>query len=231
MLQTVSGSLLTLIGENFTMGNVTQLSRLSFPALSQVGAINFTGTSSLQLLDFGDPGIQRVSSVLVTNTQLRSLAGLDFIDVDTVNINNNPYLSDINLHTNTINVGIDIGANDVTGSGTNVTMPNLTSAATIIFRNITSLSLPYLKSTNNFTLAGNEIVNLVCPQLSQIGQSGGGGFSVIDNPLLKSIQMLDLTQSDGLLSVTNNTILQTLSGFQNLSDIDGDAVFNGNFSR
>ena len=231
LLQKITGSQLALVGGNLTLGNVTALSNLSFPALSQVGAINLTGVSSLEFFNFGDPGIQKVSSVLVTNTELNSLAGLDFVNADTVNINNNPFLSDISLHTNIVNVEINIGANDVTGDGQTLSMPNLTSVSSMILYNVSQLSVPSLQSMDNFTIYGGGMEDLKCPQLSQIGKSGGGGFIIDDCSVLKSVQMPNLTQIGGLLSLTNNTNLTKLDGFPNLEDVGGNAVFSGNISR
>ncbi|KAL9121748.1 MAG: hypothetical protein Q9187_001688 [Circinaria calcarea] len=225
---TFRASQLTTTGD-LSLGALSQLSQLSLTALGQVAALNFSGLSSLQSLDFTS-GITRAASVLITNTQLNSLRGIDGLrQVQSFDVNNNPFLDEIALSVASIRGSLNIGANDVQGEGLSVSFPNLITAGEITIRNTSSIEIPALSNvTQNLGFYGNNIESLSAPNLTS-----AGGIVFVGNADLTSISMPLLTTingRNGTYQIANNTLLRSIDGFENLSNVNGDLDFSGNFT-
>ena len=228
-VQTVQAGQLTSTGD-LLLGNLTQLSSLSLTALQTCGNLNFTGLSSLQSLNFGQTGITAAKSVLITNTQLNTLTGISNLkQVNQVDINNNPFLSQIELGITSLKNTLNIGANDVSGDGLTVSFPNLQTAGGMTFRNATNINLPSLANVSqNLGFYGNDIQMLATPNLTF-----AGGIVVVDNAELTNISMPLLTTingTNGTYQIANNTQLKSINGFGSLSNVKGSLDFSGNFS-
>lgn len=225
---TIQASQLTTTGD-LSLGALSQLSRLSLTALDQVGALNFSGLSSLQALDFTS-GITRAASVLITNTQLNSLRGINGLrEVRSFDVNNNPFLGEIALSVSSIRDFLNIGANRVQGDGLSVRFPNLLTAGEMTVRNTSSIEIPSLSNvTQNLGFYGNDIESLSAPNLT-----AAGGIVIVDNAELTSISMPLLTTingRNGTYQIANNTELRSIDGFGALSNVNGDLDFSGNFT-
>ncbi|MCJ1355110.1 MAG: hypothetical protein MMC33_005101 [Icmadophila ericetorum] len=228
-VQTFSANDLTTTGD-LQLGNLTQLSSLSMTSLASVGNLNFTGLSILQTLTFGDPGVTKAISVLVTNTELNSLTGLDGLtQVDSISVDNNPYLSTISMDFTTIMGSLDIGANDVAGNGLSVSFQSLQSAGSATFRNATTVSIPALINvTQNLGFYGNDFQSLSCPNLTQ-----AGGVIFVSNDMLSSISMpllKTINSNNGTFQIANNTLLTSITGFGDLKNVNGNVDLTGNFT-
>ena len=229
-VQTIQASQLTSTGD-LQLGNLTQLSGLALSVLNEVGNLNFTGLSSLQSLNFGQTGITKAISILITNTQLSTLTGISNLEqVDSVNINNNPFLATIELLITSLKKTLDIGANDVSGNGLSVSFPKLeTCDGEMTIRNATTINLPSLANVSqNLGFYGNDITMLATPNLTF-----AGGIVVVDNVKLTNISMPLLTTingTNGTYQIANNTELKTIDGFGDLSNVKGSLDFSGNFS-
>lgn len=228
-VQTFQANQLTQTGD-LQLGNLTQLSKLSMTALSSVANLNFTGLSTLQTLTFGTPGVTKARNVLVTNTELNSLTGLDGLaEVESISINNNQYLSSIIMDFTTIMGALDIGANDIAGAGLTVSFQSLQSAGQAIFRNATVVSIPALQNvTQNLGFYGNEFKSLACPNLTQAGGVvfvSNNNLANISMPLLKTIN-----SNNGTFQIANNTLLTAITGFDSLQNVQGNVDLTGNFS-
>ena len=127
------GSLRSLSG--LQLGNLTVLSQLSMPQIQSISQMNLTGIPALQTFSFGNDGITQTSSILITNTGLTSLQGLDQLDtVDSFNVNNNQGLQNITLGVTSIKNAINIAANDGFQSGLVTAFPQLQTAMNMTFR-------------------------------------------------------------------------------------------------
>ena len=236
-VNTIQAGDLQSIG-TFNLGNLTALSTMSFPALGSVGDMNFTGLGALGSLGFGNPGILTAGNILITNTVLTSLKGLTGLtSVTGVAISNNPYLSSIELDVTSIGGtggdatgAIDIGANDVSSGGQTIKFPNLATAVQITIRNASNVELPVLANvTQNLGFYGNLVQSIVLPNLTF-----AGGIVVVDNTMLKNISMPILTTingTNGTYQIANNTLLNAIDGFEDLTTVTGGLDFTGNFTR
>ncbi|MCJ1419575.1 hypothetical protein MMC32_005930 [Xylographa parallela] len=226
---TFDAGTLQTVGD-FMLGNLTALSALSMGALSSTGDLNFTGLGSLASLDFGTPGLSKANNVLITNTILNSLTGINKLtQVAGFSISNNPYLPTIELDVVEISGAVDIGANDVSNGGQSISFPMLQTAGQLTFRNSSSVMLPSLANVSeNLGFYDNLFSSLATPNLTF-----AGGIVFVDNTQLTNISMPMLTTingTNGTYQIANNTLLKSIDGFENLSNVKGGLDFTGNFT-
>lgn len=207
---------------------LTVLSELSFPQLTQVTTMNFTALPALQQMSFGGTGITKADSVLITNTGLSSLQGINNLQsVSTFNVNNNQALQNISLQVTSIQHSLDIEANDGFVSGLTTTFPMLETAQNMTFRNCSSVSLPSLANvTQDLGFYGNTMTSFAAPNLTTVG-----GLIFVDNTDLTNISIPGLSSVNGSYQIANNTMLKQINGFQKLAVIKGALDFNGNFTE
>ncbi|KAL6714959.1 3-prime end of ExtraCellular Mutant protein [Lecanora helva] len=226
-LASLSFSELKSIG-GFELGQLTVLSELSFPQLTQVGAMNFTALPALQSLSFGGTGVTQADSILITNTGLSSLQGINNLkSVTSFNINNNQALQNISLMVTSIKGSLDIEANDGFVSGLMTTFPMLETAKNMTFRNCSSVSLPSLANVSeDLGFYGNTMKTFMAPNLTTVG-----GLVFVDNTELTNISIPDLTSVNQSYQIANNTMLKMINGFPKLRTVKGALDFEGNFTE
>lgn len=243
------GSLSKITG-NLTATNVSNLNTLDFGGLQSVGGLDLTSLTSLstlnagslnsvdamtlealpqlQRLSFGSKGITQASSILITNTGLTSLQGIDQLDqIDSFNVNNNGGLTNISLQITSIKGSLDVEANDGTVSGLTVSFPMLETAQNMTFRNCSTILLPALNNvTQDLGFYGNSIESFSAPNLTTTS-----GLIFVDNTELTNISIPNLVSVNGSYQIANNTELKIVDGFPKLSVVTGALDFNGNYSE
>lgn len=209
------------------LDGLTVLSTLSMPQLTTVTGLNFTALAALQQLSFGGTGITQADSILITNTGLSSLMGLNNLQkVTTFNINNNPSLQNISLQVTSISGALNIEANDGFVSGLQTSFPLLETAKNMTFRNCSSVLLPSLANVSqDLGFYGNTMESFAAPNLTTTG-----GLIFVDNVDLTNISLPSLTSVNASYQIANNTLLKQINGFQKLSVVGGALDFNGNFT-
>jgi hypothetical protein len=204
------------------LDTLTICNSLSFPQLTKVHSIQWSHLTALQQLGFTS-GIQEASELLITDTQLTNLDGIDLETVDIVNINNNNYLHSwtANLANVTNYMIMDSNAQDLV-----LSFPGLIWAGNMTLRNISSISVPKLKAVNGtFGFYGDYLTNISCPNLTTAGV-----LAIVNNPSLANISMPQLqTISDGALLIANNSNLMGIDGFPALNTV-GAIDVTGNFT-
>ena len=220
------GSLQSVVG--FELGGLERLITLRFPQMTTVDALNFTALAQLQALDFGNSGITKARSVLITNTGLTSLKGIDNLkEVDLFNVNNNRFLTNISLQVTSIKTSLNVEANDEFLSGLTTSFPLLETAQNMTFRNCSQILLPSLKNvTDELGFYGNTFTNFSANKLTS-----AGGIIFVDNTELINITMPNLEKIDAAYQIANNTKLSIISGFPKLSLVRGTLAFTGNFTE
>ncbi|KAL8953790.1 MAG: hypothetical protein Q9222_000355 [Ikaeria aurantiellina] len=211
----------------FELGGLTVLSELSMPALTQVNQLNFTALPALQTLNFGSTGITRAESVLITNTGLSTLMGINNLQqIDIFNVNNNQALQNISLQVTSITQSLNIEANDGYQTGLTTSFPMLETALNMTFRNCSSISLPALANvTEDLGFYGNTFETFAAPNLTS-----AGGLIFVDNTALTNISLPQLTSINATYQIANNTMLTQINGFTKLSIVKGALDFSGNFT-
>jgi hypothetical protein len=191
--------------------------------LTSVKSIQWAHLTALQELTFTQ-GISTADDILITDTQLNSLNGINLQTVQSMDINNNLYLQVISTQLANITQSLTIDAN---GQNLKVEFPNLVFAYNMTLRNISSISIPSLASVNT-TLGfyGDYMTSVMAPNLTSVG----GDLAFIANAELTNISMPALTTVGGGVTIANNSALMTIDGFPSLKTT-GAINMSGNFSR
>jgi hypothetical protein len=215
-LQTISGS--------FTMTNLTTLGSLTMPELNKVGTIAWTTLPALQELTFAAE-VTEADNVLITDTQLSSLEGINLETATMFNINNNRYLQKIELQLGNVSQALAIEFN---AANVAVSLPNLVWANNITLRDCGSVTMPSLAAVNgSLGVYNNTLSSFGAANLTKVG----GSLSFVDNSELTNITLPLLTTVSGTFQIANNTEIKTINGFPKLSVVAGAVDFNGNFTK
>jgi len=227
-LTTLSSSSIGSIGGIFNLNNLTVLSTLSFSDLQTVGSISWTALPALPQLTF--PSIvKKATNVLITNTFLSTLDGINLATVATLNINNNNRLKTFSTQLANITQLLNIDSN---GQQLDISFPNLEWAANMTFRNVSSVSLPSLTVVNgSLGFYENYFSSVLTPNLTSVGSvsTGIGSLAIVANPMLANLSMPLLKTIGGGNLIANNSGLDSVS-FPVLTTVGGAIDFSGNFS-
>jgi hypothetical protein len=224
-LTELSADQLGTIGGRFNLQNLTILSTLAFSSLNKVNEIYWVGLPALQALNFPQ-GVSKAQNVLISNTQLNSLAGIELDTIGNIDIDNNPYLSTVNVNSiTTITGSLTVSANY---KNLAITFDNLQSANNMTFRNVSSVTMPSLSQMNgSLGFYSDTFQSFAAPNLT----ATGGALAFVDCPNLSNISMPRLTEVGGGFLIANNTNLKSINGFPKLQTIVGALDFAGTFDK
>lgn len=228
-LTSLSSSSITSIGGIFHLDELTVLSTLSFTDLTEVGSIEFSGLPVLQELTFPS-FIKKATNVLITNTFLSTLEGINLDTAASMDINNNNRLTTFSTQVANITGRLNIEAN---GKNLAVEFPNLSTGGNITFRNISSVSIPSLTTVNgSLGFYGCNLDTINAPNLTTLGSKSvqnTGSLAFVANGALTNLTMPLLSYVGGAFQIANNTKLMDID-FPSLDTIGGAIDFAGNFS-
>ncbi|KAF6839423.1 gpi-anchored cell wall organization protein [Colletotrichum plurivorum] len=220
-----SSSLATIEG-TFKMQGVTLLSDLRFSQLATVGSINWVTLPALGSIEFGTAGVTKVNSILISDTFLRSLDGLNVASVDDIHINNNRQLVSYSNQLANVTKTIEINSN---GPDLSITLPNLIWANEIIIADAAEVKMPSLATVNSsIKFDKNTFTSFTAPNLTQCTD---GDVSFINNVELTNLSLPLLKKTGGGLTIQNNTLLQKIDGLPKLEQVGGAVLLRGNFSE
>jgi len=211
------------IGGKFTLNNLQLLTSLSFPQLTDVGDIAFTGLPNLSLLGFSK-NIQQVKTLNIQNTFLSSLNGINLQNVNSIYVANNRMLQSLKFQVTKIAQAIILLSN---GDQFDVAFPNLETAQNITIRTVKSVSIPSLKNvTGNLGFYENAFTSLSAVNLTSVGST----FAITGNLNLNNISFPILKTIGGGFQVQNNTVLTSVD-FPVVESIGGAFDFYGAFDK
>jgi hypothetical protein len=224
-LTELSADQLGTIGGKFNLQNLTILSTLAFSSLNSVNEIYWQGLPALQGLNFPQ-GVTEAQNILISNTQLNSLDGIELDSIGNFDIDNNPYLSTVNVNSiTTINGSLTVSANY---KNLAITFDNLQAANNLTFRNVSSVVMPSLYQVNgSLGFYSDTFQSFSAPNLT----STGGALVFNDCPQLSNISMPKLTEVGGGFLIANNSNLKSIDGFPKLQTIVGALDFAGSFDK
>lgn len=224
-LTSLSADRLAIIGGRFNLEELQILSTLAFDSLSEVLTIRWIALPALQSLAF-NLGVSRVTNILVSNTGLTSLDGLDLETVGIMQIDNNRYLSTVDVNNmRNVTESISFAANSRTLA---IRLPNLESAANMTFRNVSDVQVPSLTSVEgSIGFYSNTFESIALPNLTETG----GALVFQDGIGLSNISVPQITQVGAALNINNNPDLQIIDGFPELRVVVGALDFSGVFDQ
>lgn len=228
VINTLSSTSLTSVGGTFTLDGLTALSTLKFDVLTSVKNIKWSSLPFLQGFLFAS-SITKASTVLITNTFITSLEGIDLMTVGSIDISNNKGLSDIETQIANISVSLNIAGNS---QDLVVSLPNLSWANNMTFRNVASLLTPSLKTVNgSFFLVDNTFQNYTSTNLTTVGNlaTSQGSLAFVGNSQLTNVSFANVNSIGGAFQVANNTLVKDIS-MPKLAQVGGAIDLSGNIT-
>lgn len=223
-LQTLNAPSLTNISDGLTLNILESLTSLSMPLLEDVGEISFVTLNALNRLSFSK-GISKAKSLVVSDTTLTSLQGINLKTVDTLNINNNRFLNNLNFDLQYVSEILDFSS---TANKVAISFPVLQWANNITIRDATSVSLPNVSTINStLSFTNNSVETISLPKLKEVG----GSLALVSNSQLTKVSFPKLHEIGGAFQVANNTNLISIMGFPNLTSVGGAIDFIGDFEE
>ena len=227
-LTSFSSNSIGQIKGTFSLTDLQLLSTIQMTDLIAVKAILFQGLPTLSTLTFPST-ISKASSLIISNTFLNNLNGINLATVATRQIDNNVHLVDISTQIGNITDSGEIFAN---GQGLSVSFPNLIWAANLTFRDVANVSIPSLSVVNgSLGFYESSLDTIGAPNLTAVGNtgSGQGSLAFVDDVSLTNISFPLLAKVGGALQIANNTLLGSIS-FPSLTTVVGAIDFSGNFT-
>ncbi|KAF3940229.1 hypothetical protein ABW19_dt0205981 [Dactylella cylindrospora] len=226
-IRLISAPDLTTIGGKFQLTSLIGLFSLSFPSLRSVGEIDWLTLPALNNLDFST-SVALADAITISDTNLKSLDGINPATVQRLNINNNKYMREINIQLANVTENLVIEFNS---PSIGVSLPNLVWTNNATFRSCGSLQLPSLAVVNgSLGFFENTVETLSLPSVTGIGTGTDGGDLVfLNNNNLSSISMPLLETIFGSLDFSNNSNVRAITGFPELSVVHGSIEITGEF--
>jgi hypothetical protein len=198
------------------------LNTINFLQIAEVGELDFSGLPNLNALNFPQ-NIRSARSLNIQNTFLSTLNGINLQEVETIYIANNRLLQDISFQVSNLTGTINVESN---GDQLRLAFPNLLTASNITFRDIPSISIPSLASTDgSLGFYESSFEELSAPNLTSVG----GTLAINTNPRLANISFPALEEVTGGVQVQNNTVLEEVT-FPALTTVTGATDMYGNFT-
>jgi len=223
-LTSITCPMLRQIEGNFVLQGLTVLDTLSMPELTKVGSISWTTLPALSQLTF-TKGVTEASSVLIADTDLKSLSGISLVTVKTFNINNNNHLTSVDVALANVSEALSVEFN---GDSLNCSFPQLVWATNITIREAGDVFFPKLAAVNSsIAFIQNSFVSVSFPELEKVGQS----FAFNGNTKLTNVTANNLVSIGGTFQFANNTQFQNLNGFRSLKTVGGSVDLSGTFKK
>ncbi|KAI0426589.1 GPI-anchored cell wall organization protein ecm33 [Xylaria sp. FL1042] len=226
LIQTLRSDSLQTIGGTWQLNNDTSLTSLNFGAMESVGEINWVTLNALPEPTLGNPGITKAKSVLVADTFVSNLDGINVQDLTDMNINNNRRLSKFSTSIKTLSNALYVNANALNMT---MEMPNLEWIANMTIANVSTFSIPSLKAVNgSMRFDSNYFDQFLAPNLTMIQD---GDLSFVSNPELTNITIPKLEKVGGGVTIANNTALEKVDGLGSLATVGGAIKMRGSFNE
>lgn len=212
----------TTITGSLKLHGLTILSQLSFGSLTSVGAINW-----VTLPNLGETGLTQVTecnSILISDTIISSLEGINPTNVEVFNVNNNKEMTSITSSIETISNALTIAFN---GDDTTVEFSDLIWANNITFYSVSSIDIPEIVAVNKSAgFFESSVSSLEFPLITSIG----GDLTIENNEDLSFIDFSNVTAIGGGLVIVNNTELLSIS-LDEIKSVTGAVVLKGDFDN
>lgn len=223
-LQAFTADSLIAVSDTLSLTDLTVLSTLTIPSLAKVGTLQLQALPALEQLSFTS-GLSDAQTIFISDTELSSLKGLNIISVDTLDVNNNKNLQQVNIPLQYASTSLAVTYN---AEAVSVTFDDLIWANNITFRDVGSISLDNLTAVNqSLAFFNNTLESIVLDKLETIG----GALSISDNDDLNEIEIPELTSIGGAFIVTGDGNLDSVSGLDSLKTVGGAITFSGKFTN
>ncbi|OWB56335.1 hypothetical protein B5S28_g2235 [[Candida] boidinii] len=209
---------------NFKLDTLTSLGSISLPLLQQVSVIDWNVLPVLSSVRF-DKGVNKVNSILISDTSLTGFSGFDVNKLEILKINNNRYLERIESNVKEITGELIVSAN---ARYLELSLAELQSVKHLTIRDVDKLNisnLQIIEKTGEFI--NNRFEKLSLDKLKLTGNT----LSLMDNDELKEIETPRLEEVGGGLMIIDNKNLENINFLNEIKSIGGAIEFDGLFKN
>lgn len=215
---------LQLVSGQLALSGNTILSTLNLAQLTTVGTLHFNALPALEKTGLA-AGITSADEVIISDTGLTSLDGINVFKLQTFDVNNNKDIETIDSGLQSVTELLSIAYNS---EKVDVALDELTSANTVSFQSINSLSVANLtKIGDSLSFDSNSLDKIEFKQLSSIGKS----LTIQKNDNLEEIDFPKLKSIGGALVIQLNDELKSFDGLPKLETIGGSVNLKGKFDN
>lgn len=215
---------LQLVSGELSVSDATILGSINLAQLTTVGSLTYNALPALESTGLTS-GITSAQSIVISNTGLSSLTGIDVFSLTTFDVNNN---ADINTIESGLQSVTDLLSINYNAEKVEVSLDQLSSAKNVIFQRIASLSAKNLTAINgSLSLENSAFTDFELPGLKSIGNS----LAIEKNDDLDEFNFPQLKTIGGALNIQENDQLKSFSGFPKLTTIGGSVNINGDFDN
>ncbi|KAK6200246.1 3-prime end of extracellular mutant protein [Scheffersomyces amazonensis] len=215
-LQIVSGTLELIANTILATVNFAQLTTVDTLHYNALPALEETGLTT---------GLTSANSVIIEDTGLTSLQGINVYKLATFNVNNNGDIESIDSGLESVTSLLSISYN---AEKVDVVLDKLTSVNNLNLQQVNSFSAPNLTSINgSLSVASTSLDTIELTELKSIGNS----LTISKNDDLDQLDFPVLSSVGGALQISDNPLLESFQGFPNLTQIGGSVNINGTFNN
>lgn len=215
---------LELVSGQFSLTGNTILGSLNLAQLTTVGTLNFNALPALEKMGLTS-GITSAESVIISDTGLTSLDGINVYKLKVFNVNNNDDIESINAGLQSVTDTLSISYN---AEKVDVILDDLKTCKNLNLQSINSFSAANLTEiTGSLSFVSNNLDKIEIKGLKTIADS----LSINKNPDLEEIDFPKLTKIGGALYIQNNEALESIGGFDEVERIGGTLNITGDFQN
>lgn len=214
---------LSLVGGKLELNTLNSLTSLSFPKLETVETLKWQVLPILTFVNL-DRGIKNINSVIMSDTSLTGFGGFNVETLKVLNINNNRFLENVESTVTEVTENLVIAAN---ANNIKVSLPNLAWAKQLTIKDVESLDLESLQIVEkNADFSHNKFQELNLPNLKSTGHT----LSIIKNKYLNDVYFDKLSEVGGGFMIIDNEKLKSLDFFPELRSVGGAIEFHGDIT-
>ncbi|VVT56827.1 uncharacterized protein SAPINGB_P005314 [Magnusiomyces paraingens] len=222
-LTSLSAPQLGNVSDTVDLRILEALTEVNFPSLTQASTLNLVTMNKISTINFA-AGVSSLDTLVVSDTSLTSISGVNPTKLTTLNINNNKYLTALNFSLTYV-YELDISS---TANSVSINLPKLTSAHNATFRDASSINIANVSLVNStLSFVNTTVKNIQLPKLTDIE----GSLAIVSNSQLTNISFPLLTVIGGGFQIANNSKLASFSGFPLLETVGGAIDFVGDFDN
>lgn len=221
-LTSLSADDLVTIGERLSIRSNDVLRSVSFASLQNIDSLDLYRLPNLTNTGWKSQ-LANVTTVRIVGTGFTNLNWLTIPTVETLNIEDNSFLNDINL---SVNVS-EYTSLDSNGPTLRVSFPNMLIGYNLTISNCLEFHVPSLAYINRSAgFFGNTFEELSMPNLLSIG----GALMIWNQSSLSSLDLPLLANVSGDILFNNNPKLESIE-LPQLGIVKGDIMINDSMTR
>ncbi|CDH55375.1 cell wall protein ecm33 precursor [Lichtheimia corymbifera JMRC:FSU:9682] len=203
--------------------NNTLLSKIEWPSLNTLDALDVTVQPSLSSISF-PAGLSNANKISIADTMAASIDGIVLSHIDTLAVDNNAQLKKLDLRNlSDVSSTICVSANS---PRLNLDLSHLQSVQQGSFVDLANITLPNLeKVKGDLSFTDNHFDSLNLPNMTDVS----GTLTVAGNNKLEKLSVPELQRLGGALLIANNTRLDAVEAFPKLEQVDGSVDLTGSF--